>query len=206
MGLKEPFNAISHMVGGGLAIAAFPILIIMADGALEIASAALYGVSLLAVFTTSALFHSIPHKRASAWLFRLDQSAIYMLIAGTYTPLALLLVGGGLGWTLLAIEWGFAITGITILLTVHKTPQWIHQAAYIFLGWAAVLALPRILELPWPALALVFLGGIAYTGGAVLYWRDRAGTWLIGDHGYWHLLVLAGSMMHLAFVLVFLLR
>lgn len=200
MGLKEPFNAISHMVGGGLAIVVFPLLILASDGWLEIASSVVYGVSLLAVFTTSALFHSIRHRRASPWLFRLDQSAIYMLIAGTYTPLALLLVGGGWGWTLLAIEWGFAITGIVILLTVHHTPPWIHQAAYIFLGWAAVLALPHIDGLPWPALALVAGGGIAYTGGATLYWRDRAGTWAIGDHGIWHLLVLLGAMLHLAFV------
>ncbi len=205
MGLKEPFNAISHMVGGGLAVLAFPLLIWVADGWLAIAACIVYGTSLLAVFTTSALFHSIPHKRASAWLFRLDQSAIYMLIAGTYTPLALLLVGGGLGWTLLAIEWSLAIAGITILLTVHKAPQWIHQAAYIFLGWAAVLVLPRLQGLPWMALALIFAGGIAYTGGAVLYWRDRDGTWRIGDHGIWHLLVLGGAAAHVVFVLVYVL-
>lgn len=201
MGLKEPFNSISHMVGGGIAMVALPFLVLAAHGTIALVAASVYGGSLVALFTMSALFHAIPHPRASTWLFRLDQSTIYLLIAGTYTPLALVLVKGPWGWSLFGVEWGLAVTGIVLLLTVHRTPPWIHQAAYIALGWAAVLALPHVHGLPWPALALVAGGGIAYTGGAVLYWRDRAGTWLVGDHGLWHLLVLAGALAHLAFVL-----
>lgn len=205
MGLKEPFNSISHMVGAGLAIAAFPLLIIDADGGRAIVSAAIYATSLLSVFVMSAIFHGVTHKKASEWLFRLDQSAIYLLIAGTYTPISLLLVQGAWGWSLWAVQWGIALTGIVILLTVHKTPQWIHQAAYISLGWMAVFALPQISGLPWEAVGLILGGGVCYTGGAVLYWRDREGTWRIGDHGIWHLLVLAGSMAHLAFTFIYVL-
>lgn len=205
MGLKEPFNAVSHMVGAGLALVALPLLVLDADGPLAIVSASVHGASLLAVFTMSSLFHSIPHPRASAWLFRLDQATIYLLIAGTYTPLALLLVGGPLGWTLFGVEWGLALVGIVVLLVLHRTPPWVHQAAYIVLGWAAVVALPSLDGLPWPALALVFGGGVAYTGGATLYWRDRAGTWAVGDHGLWHLLVLAGALAHVAFMLLYVL-
>jgi hemolysin III len=205
LALKEPFNAISHMVGGGIAIAVLPLLILDAEGPLAVVSAAIYGASLLAVFTMSSLFHSIPHAGASAWLFRLDQASIYLLIAGTYTPLALLMVGGPWGWSLFGIEWGMAFIGISVLLTLHRTKPWVHQAAYILLGWAAVLALPHVDGLPLPALALVIAGGVAYTGGATLYWRDRAGTWRIGDHGIWHLLVLAGALAHLAFVLLYVL-
>jgi hemolysin III len=203
--LKEPFNAVSHMVGGGIAIAALPVLIVMATGPLAIVSAAIYGSALIAVFTMSSLFHSIRHPVASPWLFRLDQATIYLLIAGTYTPLALLMVGGPWGWSLFGIEWGVAFVGISVLLTLHRTKPWVHQAAYIVLGWAAVLALPHVQGLPLGALALVIGGGIAYTGGATLYWRDRAGTWAIGDHGIWHLLVLAGALAHLAFVLLYVL-
>ncbi|MFA5944006.1 MAG: hemolysin III family protein [Candidatus Thermoplasmatota archaeon] len=205
MALKEPFNSVSHMVGAGLAMAALPFLILAADGPLAVVAAAVYGACLLAVFTMSAVFHGVTHRKASAWLFRLDQAAIYLLIAGTYTPLALLLVGGAWGWSLFGVQWGLALTGVAVLLTVHRTPPWLHQAAYILLGWTALLALPQIDGLPIPALALVVGGGLAYTGGATLYWRDRAGTWAIGDHGIWHLLVLAGSMAHLVFVLVYVL-
>lgn len=205
MPLKEPFNSISHMVGGGLAILTLPVLILDASGPLAIVSASVYGAALLAVFAMSAVFHGVTHRGASAWLFRLDQAMIYLLIAGTYTPLALLVVGGPLGWTLFGIQWGMALAGCSVLLTVHRTPPWIHQAAYILLGWTAVLALPQLVGLPALAIILVLGGGIAYTGGATLYWRDRAGTWAIGDHGIWHLLVLAGSMAHLAFMLLYVL-
>ena len=205
MPLREPFNSISHMVGAGFAIAALPLLVLAAKGPLAVVSASVYGACLLAVFVMSAVFHGVTHRGASAWLFRLDQAAIYLLIAGTYTPLALLMVGGAWGWSLFGVQWGMAVAGVAVLLTVHRTPPWVHQSAYILLGWTALLALPHIHGLPLAALALVVGGGIAYTGGATLYWRDRAGTWAIGDHGLWHLLVLAGSMAHLVFVLVYVL-
>ena len=205
MALREPFNSVSHMVGAGLALAALPILLLRAHGPLAVVSAALYGTCLLAVFAMSAVFHGVTHAGATRWLFRLDQAMIYFLIAGTYTPLALLLVGGAWGWSLVAVQWGLAVAGATVLLTVHRTPPWVHQAAYIALGWMALLALPHVHRLPLAALALVVGGGVAYTGGATLYWRDRAGTWAIGDHGLWHLLVLAGALAHLAFVLLYVL-
>ncbi len=205
MALKEPFNSVSHMVGGGLALAALPLLVLDAEGPLAVVSASVYGGCLLLVFAMSAIFHGVSHDGASRWLFRLDQAAIYLLIAGTYTPLALLLVGGAWGWSLFGAQWGLALAGAAVLLTVHRTPPWVHQAAYILLGWTAVLALPRIVGLPAPALALVIGGGVAYTGGATLYWRDRAGTWIVGDHGLWHLCVLAGGLAHLAFILLYVL-
>jgi hemolysin III len=193
------------MVGAGFALAALPLLVLAAKGPLAVVSASVYGSCLLAVFVMSAVFHGVTHRGASAWLFRLDQAAIYLLIAGTYTPLALLMVGGAWGWSLFGVQWGMAVAGVAVLLTVHRTPPWVHQSAYILLGWTALLALPHVHGLPLAALALVVGGGIAYTGGATLYWRDRAGTWAIGDHGLWHLLVLAGSMAHLVFVLVYVL-
>jgi hemolysin III len=164
-----------------------------------------YGFTLVGVFAMSAMYHSISHPRASPWLFRLDQAMIYLLIAGTYTPVALSLVGGPLGWTMFSLQWGLAITGIVLLLAVHRTPQWIHQSAYIVLGWAAVLALPKLLDLHLIAISLLIFGGVAYTGGSALYNRDRKTTWGIGDHGVWHLLVILGAASHCVFMMLYVL-
>lgn len=207
VGIREPFNSVSHMVGGGLAIAAVPILVLMGvhKGALAIVSVSVYGATLVAVFTMSSLYHALTPPRAVQWLFRLDQSTIYLLIAGTYTPVALLLVGGAVGWTLFSIQWGLAITGITLLLTVPRTPQWIHQSAYIALGWAAVLALPNLLRIHPLGIGLLLLGGVAYTGGSYLYNRNRTGNWIIDDHGVWHLLVIVGAAAHVTFTMLYVL-
>lgn len=198
MALREPFNSISHMAGGALASAGLPLLILAAirHGPLAIVAACVYGVTLVGVFTMSALYHAIAAPHTDAWLFRLDQSCIYLLIAGTYTPVALVLLGGATGWVLFGIEWGLAALGITLVLTVHRTPQWIHQAAYLVLGWAIVLALPVLFALPWQGIVLLITGGIAYTFGSGLYNRNRKGTLGLGDHELWHLLVIAGAGVH----------
>jgi hemolysin III len=206
VGLKEPFNSISHMAGGGLALALVPLLVLRAHGPLAVTAASVYGFSLVTMYTMSALYHSIPHRSAQAWLFRLDQVGIYLLIAGTYTPVALVRVGGATGWTLFGIEWGLALAGIVLCLTVHRTPQIIHQLAYVALGWAAVTALPRLLAIPWPGLALLMGGGVLYTAGSLLYNRNRPQTLgPFGDHELWHLLVLGGSAAHAVFVVAYVL-
>lgn len=206
MGIKEPFNSISHMVGGALALALVPWLVLRASGALAITAVAVYGASLVAMYTLSSLYHAIPHPRAEPWLFRLDQVGIYLLIAGTYTPVALVRIGGASGWALFGIEWGLALTGIVLCLTVHRTPQLIHQIAYIALGWAAVTALPGLLRIPVVGLGLLLGGGLLYTVGSLLYNRNRPQTiGPLGDHEVWHLLVLAGSIAHAAFIVAYVL-
>ncbi|HUR64395.1 MAG TPA: hemolysin III family protein [Candidatus Thermoplasmatota archaeon] len=206
MGIKEPFNAISHMVGGGLGLALAPLLVVRAHGALAVTAAGVYAFSLVAMYTLSVLYHAVPHKKAEAWLFRLDQVGIYLLIAGTYTPVALVRIGGASGWTLFGIEWAMALTGIVLCLTVHRTPQVVHQIAYVALGWAAVTALPGLLAIPVPGLALLLGGGLLYTFGSLLYNRNRPQTiGPLGDHEVWHLLVLAGSIAHAAFTVVYVL-
>jgi hemolysin III len=189
------------MVVGGLAVALLPWLVVSASGPLAVVATTVYGASLVTMYSLSSVFHSIPHKRAEPWLFRLDQVGIYLLIAGTYTPVALVRVGGAMGWTLFAIEWGLALVGITLCLAVHRTPQLVHQVAYVALGWAAVTALPALLEIPWDGLALLLGGGVLYTFGSLLYNRNRPRTLgPLGDHEIWHLLVIAGSAAHAAFV------
>lgn len=204
MGIKEPFNSISHMVGGVLSLALLPIMVHRASGTLAVAAAVIYGGTLVAMYTLSVLYHSIPHERAEPWLFRLDQVGIYLLIAGTYTPVSLLVVGGTAGWVLFGVEWVLAAVGTALLLAVPRAPQVLHQVAYIALGWAAVVVLPILLALPMSGLALLVVGGILYTAGSYLYNRDRRGTiGRLGDHELWHLLVLGGSTAHAVFVVFF---
>lgn len=217
MGLKEPFNSVSHMVGGGLAIAGVPYLVAIARGPLAVTSTAVYAASLIAMYALSSIYHAMAlrrevegkaakPRRRDAWLLRLDRVGIYLLIAGTYTPVALVRIGGAWGWSLFGIEWACAATGIVLTLTVHRMPEVLHQLAFLLLGWAAVTALPGLLQIPWQGLALLLGGGVLYSGGAFLYARDRDRTiGALGDHEVWHLLVLAGSALHFAFVAAYVL-
>lgn len=203
MGLKEPFNSISHMVGGGLAVIGLVVLVFLADGALQTVAAVLYGIGLLAVFTMSTLYHSIPGSPGlEKWLERLDHVAIYLLIAGTYTPVCLVLLGGAWGWSLFAAVWGIALVGIVLKLTVPLGPGWLHITAYIALGWIALIAAPVLFPiLTAPGLALLVIGGVVYTLGALLYVWDRPRLFGgLGAHELWHLCVIAGAVSHFAFV------
>jgi hemolysin III len=208
VGLRQRFNSISHMAGGGLALVALPFLFLKATGALALATVGLYAFGLLALYTMSSLYHAVPGPRAEVWLERLDHVAIYLLIAGTYSPVSVLLVGGALGWWLFVAVWAVATTGVVLALTVPLGPKWAHILGYIALGWSAVVAAPvliaRVAPTGW---ALLLGGGLLFSGGGFLYVRDRPvlfprlrGFWWLGDHEAWHLFVLAGSALHFWFV------
>lgn len=203
MGIKQPFNAISHMVGGGLSLAATPFLFAMAEGTTAIVTVALYAFGLVTLYSLSTVFHAVPAAPSTTlWLERLDHVGIYLLIAGTYSPVSLLLVQGVLGWTLFLLAWGLALAGIALKLTVPLGPKWVHIVGYIALGWAALIAAPVLFE-RLDAMGLFWLvgGGILYSGGGFLYVRDRPRTLgPLGDHEVWHLLVLLASGAHYAFV------
>lgn len=208
MGLKQRFNSVSHMAGGGLAIAVLPLLFLDADGAKALGAVGLYAFGLVALYTMSSLFHGVHGPRAENWLERLDHVAIYLLIAGTYSPVALLLLGGTVGWVLFAVAWGIAAAGVTLSLTVPLGPKWVHILGYIALGWSAIVAAPVLLvRLDAGGLGWLVGGGLVFSGGGFLYVRDRARLfarvrwlWWLGDHEAWHLLVLLGSGMHFWFL------
>ncbi len=208
MGLRERFNSISHMAGGGVAVLVLPLLFLRADGGLAFTTIGLYALGLVALYTMSSLYHAIPGPRAEVWLERLDHVAIYLLIAGTYSPVALLLVGGTLGWVLFALVWAVAITGLVLALTVPLGPKWVHILGYTGLGWCAVVAAPVLIaRVDAAGLGWLIGGGIVYSVGAFLYVRDRpvlfprlAGFKWLGDHEFWHLMVIAGSAMHFWFL------
>lgn len=208
MGLGEPFSSISHMVAGALAIAGLVLLVVWADGALAIVSAAVYGVAMVALFTLSAVYHAFPQRsRAKPWLQRMDHVGIYLLIAGTYTPVTLITLGGGWGWSLFGVVWGLAILGITIKLTLTMAPRWVTVAAYIGLGWLAVIAMPVLWgALPGAGLAWLLAGGLLYTAGATIYLLNRERTvWGLNGHDVWHLFVMAGAAAHWVMVCWFVL-
>ncbi|MGB0653655.1 MAG: PAQR family membrane homeostasis protein TrhA [Thermoplasmatota archaeon] len=210
MGLREPFNSISHMVGGGLGIAGLVTLILLADGPLEVVAAALYGFGLVATYTFSAVYHGVKTHRDSAarrWLQRLDHVAIYLLIAGTYTPVVLVKLGGGWGWSLFGTVWGVALVGITLKLTLPMGRNWPYVVSYIGLGWIAVVAAPVLFPLLTGAeLAWLLTGGITYTLGVIFYaWDKPRIVGPLGAHELWHLFVLAGSVAHFVFVAAYVL-
>ena len=208
MGLKEPFNSISHMVGAGLAIAGLVILVLLADGPLEVVTAAVYGAGLVALYSMSAIYHAVPGgPRVEAWLERLDHVAIYLLIAGTYTPVCLVFLGGGWGWSLFGTVWGIAIVGILLALLVPLGPYWLHVVGYVGLGWVALVAAPVLFpRLTTGGLMWLIAGGVIYTLGALFYAWDRPRiVGPLGAHELWHIFVLGGSAAHYIFIVQYVL-
>jgi len=199
----ERFNSISHLVGACLALVGAVVLIVLASphgDATKIVSLVIYGASLFALYTFSTLYHSLkgPAKR----VFRhLDHTAIYLLIAGSYTPLTLVVLRGRLGWALFAAVWALAIIGAVQEFRKVKGERILSVVIYVTMGWLAVVALGPLARALGPAgLAGLIAGGVFYTSGIVFYALDRR---LPVFHGVWHLFVLAGSIAHYFVVLAY---
>ncbi len=164
----------------------------------HIVGCAVFGATLVLLYTASTLYHGIHHRRAKRVLRRLDWAAIFLLIAGSYTPFTLVSLRGGWGWTLLALVWSLAILGIVLQVTIPARVRRLSVAIYLAMGWLALIAIePLVHSLQSQGLVLLFLGGVAYTLGVVFYaWRR-----LPYNHAVWHLFVLAGSACHFSCVL-----
>jgi hemolysin III len=199
----ERFNSISHLVGACLALVGAVVLVVLASlhgDATKIVSLSIYGVSLLALYTVSTLYHSL--KGQAKHVFRhLDHTAIYLLIAGSYTPLTLVVLGGRLGWALFAAVWALAIIGIVQEFRKVKGERVLSVVIYLTMGWLAVVALgPLARALGTAGFAGLISGGVFYTAGIAFYALDRR---LPVFHGIWHLFVLAGSIAHYLVVLAY---
>ncbi len=196
----ERFNAVSHIVGAGLAIAGLVSVVWRAatrGDAWSVVACSVYGATLLLLYTSSSLYHAL-RGPAKAVFCRLDHSAIYLFIAGTYTPFALVTLRGPRGFWLLGAVWSLAIAGILYeTIAAHPRP-WIAVPLYLGTGWLAVLVIgPLARALPAPGLVLVVLGGVFYTLGVPFYAFDKRLGW---GHGAFHVSVLAGSLAHFAAV------
>lgn len=194
---EEIANAISHGLGFLLAVASLPILVFHAaqrGTAVNVAAASVFAGTMILLYLVSALYHAVPASRAKLWLNRLDHAAIYVFIAGSYTPFALGVLRGGWGWTLFAIVWSAAALGVTIkLLDRLKHPVW-STALYVAMGWVALLAAGPLIERMAPTgLAWLVAGGLSYTLGAVVFLLDHRVRYA---HFVWHLFVLGGSVCH----------
>lgn len=189
---EELWNAITHGIGVALSIPALVFLII--DGVkygtvIHTVSYIIFGVSMLLLFVMSTLLHSMP-VRLKRFFSILDHSAIYILIAGTYTPFLLVTIKGALGWSLFGVIWGLAILGVLFKVFFIHRFEFVSLIFYILMGWLIMFAIkPLYANLPFPGFMLLVVGGLLYTGGAIFYaWRS-----IPYNHAIWHLFVMAGS-------------
>jgi hemolysin III len=199
----ERLNGISHLIGAVLAAAGVALLVAVAarqGDAWKIVSFSLYGATLFLLYLVSTLYHSL-RGRAKAVFRKLDHLAIYLLIAGTYTPFALVTLRGGWGWSLFGTIWGLAAAGMALEFLPRRGARILPVVIYLLMGWLALIALRPLIEaLPAAGLAWLFGGGVCYTLGVVFYALDER---LRHAHGAWHLFVLAGSVGHYCAILYY---
>jgi hemolysin III len=198
---EEIANAVTHGVGALASAAAGAVLVTLAtmNGTrLQMISAIVFGASLVMLYTASTLYHAIPSANVKRRLKVFDHCAIYMLIAGTYTPFALIGLRGLVGWWLFGLAWGLAIVGIVFKLFFTGRFKLFSTLVYIGMGWMSIFAIrPMIVKIPLAALIWLLAGGIAYTAGTLFYHNER----LRYSHAVWHLFVLAGSACHFVAVM-----
>jgi hemolysin III len=199
----ERFNSISHLVGAALALAGSVLLIVLAarlGDPWKIVSFSIYGAMLVALYGFSTLYHSV-RGRAKDVLRKFDHCSIYLLIAGSYTPFALVSLRGPWGWSLLGAVWGLGLLGIAQEIWFAKGARVLSLMIYVLMGWLALVAIEPLWQALTPAgFAWLVAGGVFYTVGIIFYATDHK---VRHGHGLWHLFVLAGSICHFFTVLLY---
>ncbi len=199
----ERFNSFTHLAGAGLAVVGAAFLVTQASLAgdpWKIVSFSIYGAMLVALYVASSLYHSV-RGRAKAVLQKFDHCSIYLLIAGSYTPFALVSLRETGGWTLLGAVWALALIGIVQEIWLAKGARVLSLVIYVVMGWLALLVVsPLLLALAPAGFAWLAAGGVLYSVGIIFYVADR--RWP-HSHGVWHLFVLGGSACHFFTVLFF---
>jgi len=199
--LREPVNGLTHLFGAFAALIALIVLLIESKkGEILIISLVIYGISLIGLFASSGIYHSVKANPLTIQKLRkLDHAAIFLLIAGTYTPICLNAFTGFFQWGLLAVVWIIAIAGIIIKIKFMNAPRWLSAGAYVLLGWLCITAIGQMVTVLSPAaLGWLICGGIVYTLGAVIY-STKLLNFYPGSFGYheiWHIFVLLGAAAH----------
>jgi hemolysin III len=200
---EELANRLTHGLGAALSVAGLVLLVVSAalhGTAWHVVSAAIFGATLVLLYSSSTLYHSFRGERLKVLLQKFDHAAIFLLIAGTYTPFMLVTLRGPWGWSLFGVIWGLAIVGVVLKFWHAGRFNFVSTLIYIGMGWLVMVAIrPLMAALPAGGLRLLVAGGLCYTGGAVFYlWRR-----LPYHHAIWHLFVLGGSACHWAAVFFF---
>lgn len=194
---EEWFNAISHGITALAAIVGFVILVILGNSSAQsftLFSAIVYGLSLVSLYTFSTFYHGLRHGKAKNVFHILDHCGIYLLIAGTYTPVLLVSIGGTTGWMIFGVQWTIALIGIVMKIFYTGKFDKISTLIYAVMGWMIVIKWQELVDsIPSDALNLIIAGGISYTLGIVFYLID---TRIKFSHFIWHLFVIAGSLIH----------
>jgi hemolysin III len=201
MAREEIANTISHGLGLVLALVALPVLVMSAMRAGDVrflVGVSVFGATMVLLYLASTLYHSTTHEAAKRMFRLFDHTAIFLLIAGTYTPFALGVLRGPWGWSMLAAVWTLAIVGIVLKVIARTRHSRISIVLYVVMGWMAIVAVkPMFALIPMPGILLIFAGGIAYTGGLAFFAAHR----IRYNHFIWHLFVIAGTICHFFAVL-----
>jgi hemolysin III len=197
---EEIWHAITHGIGLALSIAGLIVLVIYSNTTISIASSAIFGSTLIVLYASSTLYHAITHTKAKKIFQILDHASIYVLIAGTYTPITLLVLQGAWGWSIFGVIWGLAILGISLKILYPNRFETFSLILYVVMGWMIIVALNPLFEnMPSGGLWLLLLGGLSYTFGVIFYIKDK----MPYSHAIWHMFVLAGSLFHYFMVLFY---
>lgn len=199
---EEIANSVSHGLGLGAAIGAMPILLVanvQNGSSASIAGAFVFSTTMVLLYFASTLYHALPEGRAKRVFLKIDHGAIYLFIAGSYTPFALGVLEGAWGWTLFGLVWALAVTGVTLKIFDRLRHPWLSTGLYLLMGWLALIAaVPLCERMAAGGLLLLVGGGIAYTAGVPFFATDARVKY---GHFIWHLFVVAGSTCHFLAVL-----
>lgn len=198
-------NIITHAIGIALSVAAIAVLVTFAamhGDSIRVVTAAIFSTSLLLTYTASTLFHCARCEKSRYWFKVCDHASIYALIAGTYTPILLVLIRGGWGWSLFGVLWGLTLLGTAVKVFFVDRWEPLSVAVYVAMGWIALIAIkPFVSALPAGAIHWILAGGVVYTLGVIFFFLDR----LKFNHAIWHLFVLGGSACHFFAILLYVL-
>jgi hemolysin III len=198
---EEIANSVSHGLGLLGAIAAAPFLIVAASrfGAAHVIGSSVFAATMILLYLASTLYHALPQGRGKRIFLKLDHSAIYLFIAGSYTPFSLGALGGPWGWSLFGVVWAMAIAGVLLKASDRLSHPWLSTGLYLAMGWLVLIAaVPLVQHLPLRGIAWLLAGGLAYTGWVVFFALDSR---LRYAHAAWHGFVVAGSCCHFVAVL-----
>lgn len=187
-------SSLTHAFGAAASIFALTLMVVRADGALAVTSCVIFGTTLIILYLSSTIYHLVTGERIKEFLQLMDHSCIYLLIAGSYTPVTLLVLGGGWGWSLFGVVWGLALSGIIFKATTHgRNDHWISTAVYILMGWLVVIAIrPLLASIEMSGFLMLAAGGLSYTFGVVFFVWEK----MRFNHAIWHLFVMGGSACH----------